>query len=89
MKKQLAVLAVLAALAVVGTIVMSRATAQQQQGPQTSPKSYSWQNSPTNPPIPQTPEPQTRRFQPHDTSELPFGSAEWWKQMQREDKARN
>jgi hypothetical protein len=81
MKKQVAVIALL-----IGTVV-SQVSAQQQQVPQTPlPKTYPRQNNHTTP---QPPEPRAVRYKVHDTHELPFGSTEWWRQMQREDKTRN
>jgi hypothetical protein len=85
MKWQISSVILLAALA----ISVSQGSAQQQV-PQAAPrKAYSPQNNPANRANARSATSQTSTYREHEANSLPFGSEQWWDQMNREGRARN
>jgi hypothetical protein len=85
MKWQITLVTLLAAIAI-GT---SQGRAQQQVSQTAPAKTYPSQNNPTNRANAQSSRPQTSSYREHDANRLPFGSEQWWDQMNREGRARN
>ena len=83
MKRQITVVTLLATLA----ITISQGNAQQQVPQAAPPKTYS--SNATNRANAQPAAPQASSYREHDANRLPFGSEQWWDQMNREGRARN
>ena len=80
------VVRILAALLAVILIAWPQTSAS---GKQARGRSHAVGYSPYIPRDPGYPYPHARRPYPYDSSRLPFGSGEWWRQMLREDRVRN
>jgi hypothetical protein len=88
MKRQITLVTLSTALA----ITISQGNAQQQVSQTAPAKVYPSQHNPTIPTnranAPSS-TPQTSSYREHDANRLPFGSGQWWDQMNREGRARN